>query len=368
MSSTLTPWLAATFRGLRANNLYNSSAKEILGANIPRMGLVAGPDERREQVIGQFGSSAIHLGLGQATALSLENGARWLLPTLMKQVDHSEPATRVWHLGKSLGIASVVGGALMALPHVRNALSALHTGQTDFTGVVGLNPKPLSPADIQRNITHNWHRAQGWLGGSLATATAIAGMTLAAIGTGKTLPQSGWLATAARHATLPGGRYTQMRDGWAVAAWGLPSYAGQWSAARGPIEKQEVGIGLACWLLSFTVIPRKVEQAILAFTKDKPLTRFGGPENVAWLGQLASSVILYTLLPASTSLLSRSRRLAQKEDQAIRSTTPLQTTTTGSVSALPAAVPLIRQPALVTDNGPLRPDESNPFIVAEPVL
>jgi hypothetical protein len=304
------PSLRSTLTFLRTHNLWNSATKEVLGANVPQMALVMNRNEMWDQAINQLGGTLAIFGGGRAA------GAAFDKLTLnrhgLTSLHDLNPLQQRWReLGKSLTIYTLIGAYAHTVPFFRNWVTLKRTHADGFVDMVGLDQhQPLPSATLNERLkTKERHYRQEFtralaVGTAAAVGTFLA--TQGAIRKQPVFPEG--LARWTRPIVLPQGRFNQWTDLQTIVFGIIPNYFGMLRASRDTVERDEILGRAGLFTSAFIFLPRVLERWVAPHVKGKHMPVVGPGENLAFLAQLASSIVFCSCVPTLVNLSLRRRR------------------------------------------------------------
>jgi hypothetical protein len=305
--------------------------RETIGSNIPRVALTRNEPERFDAALTQFGATAAFFGGG------------WVLSALLKPLHqnllHKNLAPRMmgWsHLGRSLGIYSMLGGMMWSVPFFRNYLIAKRYKTTDFTAMVG--EKRIDPNEV--NSQEYKDKLSYFKNTGLTCVTIGAGLALAFLGATSLamknkLPLTGASKWFNDKLGLVGGNFNNFTRSkvnlsftkstpfqWfknriltntALLFWTVPIYGGWIHASRDKNERNECLVKLGAFLLDFYFVPELLEKGIFKLAKGRKIPVVGSAENLAFLSKFVSSMIFATTASSLVGIWLTRRKEKQKQ-------------------------------------------------------
>lgn len=229
---------------------------ELLGVNLPRIFLARTPAERVDVVSFEALNTVGFFGGG----LLLDKLTNSLLTS-------PKPLTgkglEILQLGKSLGLYSMLGSFMGAVPFFRNWLTSKVEHKTDFTHLLQkprhqkAHPEELA-AKRQQYLQRMWQiLGAGALGmvGSFALTKAVLNQPRL-LERLPNLPKAfkkHWLLGLTNETHQPS--LLRIPNLAALTVWGWGSYAGAITASRGAAERREQWIKAASFTACFSVLP-----------------------------------------------------------------------------------------------------------------
>jgi hypothetical protein len=351
-----TPWLksmrhrlAKGLHFIEKNQFYGSLFTEVVGCNFPKVMMVGGEKERREQFIMQFFNTSVIWGVGSFYDKFLENtifksSAHY--EKVMKGLDQSEQIKQAkeWHaIGKSAGMFGLIMPWMFTLPCLRNAFTVWQSGATNFAQMSGLQAydrkdpkhKEQEKKALHKNLSIFIGANVGGLAlGLVGALAARRGMDRAMEGKALSGALKGYQSAVSgfneHFKSLPfigskkpedsilfkDGQFSNFAGLPLVLSWILPGYLGYLAFIRDPLEAFEAVLGTAVALFSFEAGPKALRAMIQKALTNHPnhplvqaaIKNFGGVENTGQLSKMLISTTLYGMLPTGLSLLTRPLR------------------------------------------------------------
>jgi hypothetical protein len=350
------PWLksmrhrlAKGLHFIEKNQFYGSLFTEVVGCNFPKVMMVGGEKERREQFIMQFFNTSVIWGFGSLYDKLLEN-------TIFKTSTHYAgmmkglgDAGRIqdakeWHaIGKTAGMFGLVMPWMFTLPCLRNAFTVWQSGATNFAQMSGLQSydrqdpahKKAEKKALHKNLSIFIGANIGGLAlGLVGALAARRGMDAAMEGKALSGALNGFRKVVRgfneHFKSLPligskkpedsilfkDGQFSNFAGLPLVVSWILPGYLGYLAFIRDPLEAFEAILGTVVALFSFEAGPKALRGMIQKALTNHPnhpvvqaaIKNFGGVENTGQLSKMLISTTLYGMLPTGLSLLTRPLR------------------------------------------------------------
>lgn len=312
-TTAVTNPLRTTLTFLRTHNLWNSATKEVLGANIPQIALVMNRNEMWDQAINQFGGTLAIFGGGRAA------GAAFDKLTLgrhgLNSLAELTPLQNQWReLGKSLTIYTLIGAYAHTVPFFRNWVTLKRTHADGFVDMVGLNANPVNPrpqnAPLNERLKAKERHYRQEFTRALGVGTAFAvGTLLATQGAIRKQPAfSAQLEKWSRPFVLPQGKFNQWTDLQTIIFGILPNYFGMVRASRDTVERDEILGRAGLFTSAYIFLPRLLQRWVTPYVAGRQMPLVGPGENLAFLAQLASSVVFCSCVPTLVNLSLRRHR------------------------------------------------------------
>jgi hypothetical protein len=341
---------------IEKNQFYGSLFTEVVGCNFPKVLMVGGEKERREQFIMQFLNTSVIWGGGSVYDKILEK-------TIFKSSKHYESmmkglgdAGRIqdakeWHaIGKTAGMFGLIMPWMFTLPCLRNAFTVWQSGATNFAQMSGLQAYDRNDPKHQEEEKKALHKnlsifiganvgglALGLVGAIAGRRGMDAAMEGKALSGGlkgfrnlvkgfdanfKDFPLIGSqepkdsIAYQEDSILFKDGQFSNFAGLPLVVSWILPGYLGYLAFIRDPLEAFEAILGTAVALFSFEAGPKKLRGMIEMAMNNNPNNRlvrsavknFGNVENTGQFSKILISTMLYGMLPTGVSLLTRPLR------------------------------------------------------------
>lgn len=250
--------------------VYGVIGKEFFGINLPKMIKVRNWDEFKDSATNELTNTVGYFGLGALTSWAYGK----LLPATHNLTAFQGNA-RV--MGKSLAMCATLGSFIWAVPFIRNYATALRTGTTKFTRLIGETDllSKQSPEEFKREKKRFFNTIVGVFGSGLVASAAILMATRGIMKRGAfKAPQ--WLKGMGEALTFKDGNFKNMNNAHAAWFWGLPCYLGLIQASREPHEKVEQAIKAANFFTMFFLVPHVIRRVFLRprFYPQQLLNRF----------------------------------------------------------------------------------------------
>ena len=347
------PWtnrpLTEFFSALEKRSFLETLFQEVAGINLPRILFAQTRTERDDVLVSEAGNTGVFAG---TAALD------WLLRHQLFKKGLQSDLRRPWiHTGSSVALISFIFSLMLALPFVRNLITATYRGKTDYSDIVSeqrhhmqghlrhqVSHQATDP-DHQRKI-RSYQRHIYTITG-LGMAGTLLGLGIGLFGRGN-LPKA--LARAQSKFGLANGEFRDLSRFKAVMYWGVPVYAGWIQASREPMELYEQLAKFAGFVAGFWGIPQLIRMLFSkrlteafkplwsensSVTKDAERLALARYDNLHLLNEIAPeltenalkllnqraitklivSVAILGTMPLLLNLKLRPRRLALAEQQ-----------------------------------------------------
>lgn len=319
-------WLTRVLKPLRDNNAWNASVKELLGSNLPIMMMTASRCEFWDQAINQLGDNFPVFQGGWAIDQVVNKALKAVVPQSFQGVRTAEQQAH-FELGKAFILYPLLTSYVVASPLMRNAIMSHVTKKDNFVDLVGLKNNATvqqeeSPEHRQKRLHvegKTWKTIAGIMGAGVVASIAGFAFTVAGLQKNKPLPE--WMTKRviqlpfAKQAEsihsllhLPNGEFKHITDTALLLSWGLPSYAGMLMGSRDDLEWKENMTRAVWFAFAFVAAPHLVEAPLENWLGKQNNALWGEGKNLVYLGQLATSVGLYSAMPMLANRLFRRSR------------------------------------------------------------
>ncbi len=312
---------------LQKNPTQNMYAREMVGDVLPHIAIARTADERIDtsviQLTNTLGPVAGGYGLSKLYDL-IQNKVQPL---------KTQVAKNWYHFGKSMALLGFVASIPIANAFIRNWVTVKRSGKTGFIDMVGEKDTKLSGAE-KKQKAHKKLKEYGQnigkiLGVGAVVSAGLFGLTQLAIKKqwkfGKAvsklhnyigLPQ-GKFENFASPAKEPFG-FVQLPT---ILFWGLPIYAGLFSASRDEFEFKELVLRFLTFITAFFLGPKLIRKQIEKhFEKKTPKALekvFGNNKNVGMIAELITTSILFAVLPPLVNIVLTRNRVKKEQAKQI---------------------------------------------------
>lgn len=243
--------LTRVFAGLEKNQLYDTITKEVVGINTPRVAITRSANERLDVATFEAGNTIGSFG----PTLLLD---KYLKNKLYKP-GMSEQAVKWVRLGHSAGVLFPLAGIMWAMPFIRNYITTMRTGKTNFSDVISKNNAGSAVTDdkiVSEKQKETLSKIEKILG--ISGALALAGIFGSKSAAAKNLKMGNIMEGIFKRFAFDKDKgFLGMGDWPTFVFWGVASYAGALMGARDKFEFKEMILKFFAFNFGFFV-PKKV--------------------------------------------------------------------------------------------------------------
>jgi len=276
--------LVAPLRYLEQQPIWGVMAKEFFGVNVPRIAITRTNTERMDTAVAEIGNLVGFFGTGFLLD-KLLNGyfnaikpAKAVLSRFTPKEAHDltgEVKAHWKQLGKTVALCGFLAAWMVAIPFLRNYVTASHSGQTAFTEVITKKRYQKDKTNNSEAFKHHYLNVGLWTMGA-GVALVAASMLLGRLGIKRGLSLSEkavadkpflkaarWLK---QKIGLKEGKFEHFgdRDFHPLLFWVATSYSGMLIAARDRFEVYEQLLKCGNFVLWFSVLPAIISRLVLA--------------------------------------------------------------------------------------------------------
>lgn len=267
---TVGEWIQKPMMNIAEMGVYGVMGKELIGINSPKMIKVRNWDEFKDSATNELTNTIGYFGLGAAIS-KVFNVAFKGLETATDFQKKSKM------MGKSLAMCLTLGSFIWSVPFIRNYVTAVRTGTTKFTRLIGETDllSSQTPEEFRREKKRFLNTVLAVFGSGLLASAAVLGGTRRVMKRGS-LKAPDWLKKVGESLTFKDGNFKNMNSHHAAWFWGLPCYLGLIHASREPHEKVEQGIKAVNFFTMFFAVPAVIRRVFLRpkFYPQQLLNRF----------------------------------------------------------------------------------------------
>jgi hypothetical protein len=309
--------LNSTFQYLQNHPTQNMYGRELVGDVIPHILIARTKDERIDTSVIQLTNTLLPVAAGY----SLDKAYDLIQKTI--QPVTSELSKQWYVLGKSMALYGFLASIPVANAFIRNWVTAKRTGTSGFIDMVGEKASPANQEKqrrIEDTIRSHEQTILKILGvGAVISASVFAATQLAIRGKWK----FGKVAqTLSDYLALPQDKYENFAKPAKhllgkialppVLIWGIPIYAGLFSASRDQFEFKELVLRFATFLTSFFILPKLAKDIMIKRTPDVLKKAMGSAENAAIVAEMVTTSILFAVLPPLVNIYLTRRRVQRE--------------------------------------------------------
>jgi hypothetical protein len=301
--------LDRVFNYLDKNPTQNMFGREMVGDVLPHIVIARTKDELIDTSVIQLTNTLLPISAGYTM-----NRVYDRLLTLPKRA--LSPAKQWRALGKSLSLYSFLLSIPISNAFIRNWVTAKRTQTTGFIDMVGERNK-------QRNAEGVFEKLRGYERNIWSILGTGAAVSLGVLALAQIPVQRKWAfgpiaRTVSKYLGLPGGNFENFaRPAKSlfgsvalppILMWGLPIYAGLFSASRDQFEFKELVLRFATFITSFFILPRIAKDAMMKHTPKVLKRVMGSARNAAIVSELVTTSVMFAILPPLVNIyLTRQR-------------------------------------------------------------
>ncbi len=295
--------------------------RELAGDVLPHIVIARTWDEVVDTSVIQLTNTLLPFGLGYGLSRFYDGIQKQIQPLETKL------AKQWFYLGKSLALFGFLAAIPVANAFIRNWVTAKRTGTDGFIEVVGEKSvgfqSEAEQQKLKQKIKSQEHHIVGiWSAGAM-TSLAIFGLTQLAIK--RKLPFGKIPSVLSKYIGLSKGKFENFPKPDKslfgkialppILFWGLPIYAGLFSASRDQFEFKELVLRFATFLTSFFILPRLAKDVMVKRAPEFLKKKLGSAENAGVLTEFVATSILFAVLPPLVNIYLTHQRVKKEGEK-----------------------------------------------------
>lgn len=293
----------------------NMVARELVGDVLPHLLIVRTHDELVDTATIQLSNTLFPIAAGYGLSAGYDRLQRTIQPL-------KSPRQRLWgQVVKAGAIYAMIATIPVANAFLRNWVTAKRTGSHAFIEMVGEKQSQAKQDKAhQDKLTGYQNRIKSIVGhGALASGLTFL-VAQPFLKNPKPLGSIGkWFN---QHMGLKHGSFEQFPLAAAALVWGIPIYAGLFSAHRDQFEFKELVLRFFGFLSAFFVVPRLAKHAALKWAPKAVLPVFKTKQNFAVLAEFVTTSVLCSVIPSFINIVLTHQRAVKAGLQSDKSQNP----------------------------------------------
>lgn len=310
--SIKTSWVSNTFKYLHQHPTQNMYGREMVGDVIPHILIARNKDEMIDTSVIQLTNTLLPVAAGYMLDAVYNDIQKCFRPL-------KTAASKNWFgLGKSLALYGFLAAVPISNAFIRNWVTAKRTQSVGFVDMIGEKKFGLeATAKHQAKIEAFEHNIASILATGIVASAALFGVTQLLIRS--KMPFGKIPRLLADYLALPGGKFELFAKPKKalfgkialppILIWGLPIYAGLFSASRDQFEFKELVLRFGAFISSFFILPKLAKDWSMKHTPRKLAKLTGSKANAAMIVELLTTSVLFAIIPPLINILLTKKRV-----------------------------------------------------------